>query len=88
MSNSSPAQDSLNQRLEFNGLDSQTRATLIKLQPLLKRTPGSALDALYERIRATPETRKFFGDERRITSAKGAQERHWEIIAAAAYNEE
>ena len=78
----------LNERLDFIGLNQQSRATLAKLQPLIQKSIGAALEAFYDKVKANPETRKFFGDERHISMAKGAQERHWNVIAAANYSED
>jgi methyl-accepting chemotaxis protein len=88
MADSTRGQDSLRQRLDFIGMDHKTRAGLSKLQPLLKQSIGPALDVFYDKVKAMPETRKFFGDERHMAGAKNAQERHWTIIAAANYNDE
>ena len=88
MSNPPRGHSALSERLDFVGLDREARTSLNKLQPLLRKTIGPALDAFYKKIKATPETRKFFGDEKHIAGAKGAQERHWEIIAAAQYNDD
>jgi methyl-accepting chemotaxis protein len=78
----------LNERLDFIGMDHKTRAALSKLQPLLARSIGSALDAFYDKVKATPTTRRFFGNEGHMAGAKGAQERHWAIIATANYTED
>jgi len=78
----------LDERLDFMGMDQRARAALIKLRPLLKQAVGPALDAFYKKVKAKPETRKFFSDERHMATAKGAQERHWDIIAAADYNDD
>ncbi|WP_378945743.1 methyl-accepting chemotaxis protein [Mesorhizobium sp. ANAO-SY3R2] len=81
-------QVSLNDRLDFIGIDHKARATLSELQPLLSQSLGPALAAFYDKVKATPETRKFFGDDKHIASAKGRQEQHWGIIAAADYNDD
>ena len=48
--------------------------------PLLRKILPDALDAFYDRIRATPEARKFFRDETHIGAAKSAQVGHWDAI--------
>jgi methyl-accepting chemotaxis protein len=78
----------LDERLDFMGMDQRARAALIKLRPLLNQALGPALDAFYKKVKAKPETRKFFSDDRHMATAKGAQERHWGIIAAADYNDD
>lgn len=47
---------------------------------LLRKALPDALGAFYDRIRATPETRKFFRDEAHIGTAKSAQVSHWDAI--------
>jgi methyl-accepting chemotaxis protein len=88
MSDSQRTQDTLHARLNFIGLDHAAKEALIKLRPLLKQTLGPALDVFYSKIRATPETRRFFTDEKHISGAKGAQERHWDIIGAGNFSDE
>ncbi len=78
----------LTERLDFIGMDQQARAALSGLQPLIQKSIGTALEAFYDKVKATPETRKFFGDERHMAMAKGAQERHWGVIAAANYSDD
>ncbi len=88
MADSTRGQDSLRERLDFIGMDQRARAALTKLQPLLRQSIGPALEVFYDKVKATPATRKFFGDEKHIAGAKGAQERHWAIIAAASYDDD
>lgn len=79
--------ESLAERLEFVGLDDRAKATLRDLKPLIRKSIGPALAVFYDKVRATPETRRFFSDEKHISSAKGRQEQHWDIIASADYGE-
>jgi len=81
------AQDSLNERLHFIGMDQQARSALRKLKPFLAKALSPALKAFYDKVKATPQTRKFFGDERHMETAAGAQERHWAIIADADFDQ-
>ena len=76
------------ERLDFIGMDGRARAALTGLQPLIKHSIGKALEAFYDKVTATPATRKFFADDRHKAAAKGAQERHWAIVAAAEYNDD
>ena len=78
----------LSERLDFIGLNQQARAVLSKLQPLIQKSIGPALGAFYEKVKTNPSTRKFFSDERHMAMAKGAQERHWSVIAAANYSDD
>jgi methyl-accepting chemotaxis protein len=78
----------LNERLDFVGLDPPARETLSRLRPLIEKSIGAALDAFYGKVKATPQTRKFFADERHMGMAKSAQARHWTVIAAAEYGDD
>ena len=88
MANSVGKQDSLRERLDFIGMDQQAREVLRELRPFLGQALEPALAAFYDKVRATPETRRFFGDEKHMVAAKGLQEKHWGIIAAADYNDD
>jgi methyl-accepting chemotaxis protein len=88
MTDTTRGKDSLDERLDFIGMDQRARAALSNLRPLLSQALGPALDAFYTKVKAKHETRKFFADESHMAAAKGAQQRHWNIIAAANYNDE
>ena len=77
----------LNARLDFIGFDQHARSTLADLQPFVGRAINAALDAFYEKVRATPEMRKLFADESHIAAAKKRQETHWTTIASAQFDE-
>lgn len=72
-------------RLEFMELDAATREVLRSLQPLIANSIGAALDVFYRKVRNTPATSHFFADAKHIAHAKGAQMRHWEVIASAEF---
>ena len=81
-------QNSMNQRLSFLGLDQKARENLVKLRPILSQSMGAALSVFYEKLKVTPEVRKFFTDERHMVSAQDRQEKHWDIITAAKFDHE
>lgn len=81
------AQDPLQQRLEFINFDARTQAALRELKPLIGKAIGPALEAFYEKLRKTPEKRRFFRDEAHMSGAKSRQEQHWEIISGADFGE-
>ena len=81
------SRSSLQERLEFIGLDSESRGRLRQMKPFIAKAIGPALDAFYDKVRANPETRKFFRDEAHLTGAKGRQASHWGIIADAEYSD-
>ena len=66
---------SIGDRLEFMGLDQKARETLRSLQPFLKREVGNALTLFYDKVRKTPDTRKFFRDDSQMTGAAGRSSR-------------
>ncbi len=88
MADSTRNETFLNERLDFIGLDPPARQALSRLQPLIEKSIGAALDAFYGKVKATPQTRKLFADDRHMATAKGAQARHWSVIAAADYNDD
>ncbi|WOJ89031.1 methyl-accepting chemotaxis protein [Methylocapsa polymorpha] len=81
------AQDPLQQRLEFIDFDARARAAMQELKPLISKTIGPALATFYDKLRETPEMRRFFRDETHMSGAKSRQEQHWEIISSADYGE-
>src|SRR5690606_37814178 len=74
-------------RLAFIDMDPAAREALRKLKPLLARHIGPALSAFYDKVRATPQTARFFSSDSHVASAKARQETHWTGIADASYGE-
>ena len=70
-------------RLAFMKVNDATRNALRKARDLVARRLPEALDAFYDQIRATPQTRRHFRNDGHISAAKDAQLRHWDRIAAA-----
>ena len=77
----------ISERVAFMGLDDKARGALRELQPVIRKTIGPALDAFYAKVRATPETRKFFADENHMQSASGRQQTHWDLISRADFDD-
>ena len=77
----------IDQRTEFMGLDKTAREALRALRPLIKQEIGPALDAFYDRVRATPETRAFFSDDTHIAGASRRQSTHWDVIASGEFSD-
>ncbi|MFW7267485.1 methyl-accepting chemotaxis protein [Gluconacetobacter sp. Hr-1-5] len=77
----------LQDRYEFITMDAGDYRTLHRLRPILERALPEALDALYDKIRETPEVRRFFSSEARIDHAKRAQATHWQAIIAARFDD-
>ncbi|MBI1622234.1 globin-coupled sensor protein [Aquamicrobium zhengzhouense] len=76
---------SLEDRLNFMGLDTATRTKLRELKPTLASNLGPALTEFYEKVRNTPQTARFFSSDTHMAGAKGRQEAHWNVIADANY---
>lgn len=70
---------SIDQRAAFAGLSSRSRG-YAALGPVIRSAVPKALDAFYDRVRATPETRRFFQHEEHIQGARSAQIGHWDAI--------
>ena len=70
---------SIKRRLDFMGLGASSPAYQ-SIAPLLREALPRALDAFYDRVRAAPETRRFFRDEGHISTAHAAQQKHWAAI--------
>ncbi|MBY8337901.1 hypothetical protein KYN89_12695 [Alteriqipengyuania sp. NZ-12B] len=74
-------------RLEFAAFDTQQQSLLSKSKSRIERVLPKALDRFYDVVRKTPETARFFKDEKHMTGAKAAQSRHWNNIATANFDE-
>ncbi|MFD2236979.1 globin-coupled sensor protein [Aureimonas populi] len=74
--------ETLEERLAFIGLDAESRALLLELQPTIRSSAGEALDLFYARVKSHPHTRTFFSGDQHVAAAKGRQEKHWDTIAS------
>jgi methyl-accepting chemotaxis protein len=74
-------EQALGERLKFVGLDGPALATLRGMKKKLMPALPTALDAFYEKIESTPETRKFFSSAAMVQGAKGRQRDHWDMIS-------
>ena len=70
----------IQQRLDFIGLDSESRARLRALQPIINEAIGPALDKFYKIVRSVPRLAGFFKDETHMAHAKSKQAQHWGVI--------
>ena len=57
-------------RLAFLGLDETSRAQIRELESVIERELPKALDRFYDTVRKTPETRKFFSSDDHMRGAK------------------
>ena len=74
-------------RLDFLGFGDAQKALLKSLQPTVRESIDAALETFYEKVRATPETARFFREEAHIAGAKGRQATHWDVISSGALDE-
>ncbi len=81
------ADSDLHGRLAFIELDASALNRIRSLKSIVERELPGALDRFYDRVRATPEVRKFFRDEAHLSAAKRAQSGHWEAIGAGQLDE-
>ena len=79
---------SLNERLAFMDLDQDARGALRSVGPVIDREIGAALSGFYAKVRATPETRAFFGDAKQMDQASARQQGHWRNIAKAEFGDD
>lgn len=73
-------------RMEFMGLDEKSSKLIQELKPVVERELGNGLDIFYEKLRETPEAKKFFSSEDHIQRAKGAQLGHWNSISSGRFD--
>ncbi|MDO8381123.1 protoglobin domain-containing protein [Phenylobacterium sp.] len=78
----------MRQRLDFIRLGARDVTALRGLRPLMQGAIPVALDALYERILAFPETARFFPDDAALSGVKNRQQSHWERIFEAQFDED
>ncbi len=78
---------SLDELKQFMSLDDASCADILRLKPTVEREIPAALDAFYDKVRATPHLKAFFRDEPHIAAAKAAQIRHWDAIGSGRLDE-
>lgn len=74
-------------RLEFAAFDTKQRSLLASAQKRIESILPRALDRFYTNVRNTPQTMRFFKDEKHMGTAKGAQSRHWSRIASGQFDD-
>lgn len=74
-------------RAAFLGLDTDTRAVLRSLKPLIARELPAILDGFYRHVGGFPDVARFFSSEAHMRHAKEMQTRHWEMILTAAFDD-
>jgi methyl-accepting chemotaxis protein len=67
-------------------LDEKGRERIRQLKTVIDRELPAGLDKFYEKLRVTPEVRRFFDNESQIARAKGAQAGHWSAISSGNFD--
>ena len=75
------------ERVAFMGLDDRAKSALRDLRPVIRKEIGPALKGFYDKVKASPETRKFFQDERHMDAASSRQAAHWDVIAQGQFDQ-
>lgn len=78
----------VNKRLDFMELGKTERAQLAAFGDFVARELPKALDKFYGKVKATPETSRFFSSDHHVAGAKQAQLGHWANIARGDFNEQ
>jgi len=78
---------SLTDDLAFARLDTETRARLRNLQPLIEPAIPAVLDLLYAHLMEWPSLKSLFASPERITLARERQVTHWKHLFAGNYDE-
>jgi methyl-accepting chemotaxis protein len=78
----------VNKRLSFMELGKAERAEVAALGELVARELPKALDKFYGKVKATPETSRFFSSDAHMSGAKNAQISHWSNIAKGDFSEQ
>ncbi|MGA2493270.1 MAG: globin-coupled sensor protein [Roseiarcus sp.] len=83
----STAMASLEELLEFMALDVASCEGIRRLKSIVGRELPLALNAFYDKVRATPRLNAFFRDDADMAGAKAAQINHWDAIGSARFDE-
>ncbi|PTM91417.1 globin-coupled sensor protein [Mycoplana dimorpha] len=78
-------QEEISERLAFVGLGPDESDILRQTAPVVMANMDAALAAFYQKIRATPQTRVFFGDDAAVARAGSRQKQHWAMILGGEY---
>ena len=78
---------SLEELTQFMSLDPAACAGILRLKPIVEREMPAALDAFYDKVRATPRLSAFFRDDAHMAAAKAAQLKHWDAIGSGRFDD-
>ncbi len=77
----------LQARLAFVRMDESVRQSLLELRPLIMRVLPDVLDAFYEHLGQFPDMARLFNNKAHTRHARDMQLKHWDLIAAAEFDE-
>jgi methyl-accepting chemotaxis protein len=78
----------LQSRLDFIGLDGETRDHLARAQGSVRTHLEPALDKFYAKIGTVPAVRQFFDGKPQMDRAKSKQMGHWQAIASGQFDDQ
>ena len=77
---------SLQQRLDFIGLDDKRLASLGKIRASVGRHLGPALALFYEKLATVPAVASFFEGKPHMDRARDRQDGHWGLLASGRFD--
>ncbi|MFA5592451.1 MAG: globin-coupled sensor protein [Micavibrio sp.] len=80
--------DNIQQSLRFAEFTEEDRAALRSIAPLIEEHLPIILNDFYTHLRGWDEMRAMFNGEKGMSSARGAQLRHWKTICTAEFDTE
>lgn len=79
--------NTLNERLNYLGIDASVRDDLRSLLPLIEPELPVILEAFYAHIASHDETRDFFSSRERVETASKRQAEHWRRLFTGQFDE-
>jgi len=79
--------DDLSSRLDFIGLDAQSRQELVAQGGFVMKALPPLLDRFYDKLSRNPAVAHFFRTPEAAARAKAAQLAHWDTISKGAFDE-
>ena len=76
----------IQERLDFNHIDEQTKQVLRTIQPLVAQNLTQALDKFYDELTRYPELMRMFGGQQGLDRAKKMQFEHWVRITEGKFD--
>ncbi|RMF09198.1 MAG: globin-coupled sensor protein [Alphaproteobacteria bacterium] len=82
------ANEDLDTRLSFLGIDDGACDQLRSIQPLIERVLPEILTQFYKHISRYHQVERLFPDQKTKDHAKAAQEQHWTLISSGTFNDQ